>query len=739
MPLSRALGRLALAAAMAAPTFCVSSALAQPAPGDAVPALPQPAAPNPLVTSVENFWHFAKIAKYDQAAAEAQKILGSGAAPADMLKAFEQVTTDRGDNLFDWLFKWMNVEQMKDPTQQLVAKLKEGQAQRFKDPVWIKQQIDRLGVNERAYRAALDELRQSGEYAVPIMIDTLGSADQKNLHMATRRALVDMGRGVLNPLVAVMETKDNARLITVIGVLGDIGYDAAAPYIKRVYENPAPGMEEVKAAAARALAKLGYDNPASAKASDLFYDLAEKFYYGNVSIVPDPRYPEAAHIWYWDDGKGLMNKDVPTPIFNEIMSKRACEYALKLDPNRADAVSLWLAANNRREADLPEGKTDTTHEGPDAHFYNVALGTQYLNNVLNRAIKDRTTPVALKVVKSLQEIVGESNKFLGGEQEPIIDALQYPDRLVRFEAALTLAAALPQKNFMGQELVVPTLAEAVSNTGKPNVVLVSPDANAANGLKEALKDAVRAETGSTPESASEAAGRLASVDVIVVDSRNNPKTDEILSNARVKNSPKLVIVENKASPYAALSMSNMLINYIEAGTGPVTPDVLTPAIEKARARAGSAPLSDQISEQYAQRSAQALEKLAISRGQVLDVGVAASALIRGLEDSRIEIAKSSASVLGLVNMAQAQAALASKAVDDKTADDLKIACFKALAKSAKFFGNLLEPTTVDAIQKAVETGTNPQVRSSAAESQGALNLSPERAKNLIVQQSQVGK
>jgi hypothetical protein len=292
---------------------------------------------------------------------------------------------------------------------------------------------------------------------------------------------------------------------------------------------------------------------------------------------------------------------------------------------------------------------------------------------------------------------------------------------------------------MGQELVVPTLAEAVSNTGKPNVVIVAADANAANGLKEALKDTVKAETGSTPETASEAAGRLASVDVVIVDARNNDKTDEILSGARVKGAPKIVIVENKTSPYVALSMTSPLINYIEAGGAPVTADVITPAIEKARVRAGSAPLTDQLSEQYAQRSAQALEKLAISRGQVLDVAAAAPALIRGLEDSRLEIAKSSAGVLGLINMAQAQSSLASKGVDEKTNDDLRVACFKGLAKSAKFFGNQLEATTVDAVQKVVETGTNPQVRSAAAEAQGALNLSPDRAKNLIIQQSPVGK
>ena len=54
-------------------------------------------------------------------------------------------------------------------------------------------------------------------------------------------------------------------------------------------------------------------------------------------------------------------------------------------------------------------------------------------------------------------------------------------------------------------------------------------------------------------------------------------------------------------------------------------------------------------------------------------------------------------------------------------------------------GNQLDPNSVEAVQKVVETNQNLQVRSAAAEAQGALNLPAERAKNLIINQSQVGK
>jgi hypothetical protein len=160
---------------------------------------------------------------------------------------------------------------------------------------------------------------------------------------------------------------------------------------------------------------------------------------------------------------------------------------------------------------------------------------------------------------------------------------------------------------------------------------------------------------------------------------------------------------------------------------------------KARERAGATAMDEATSTAYAQRAAQALERLAISRGQVLDVSTATPALIRALDDSRVEIAKSAAGVLSLINLKDIQATIAAKALDEKAPDDLKVAAFKAVARSAKFWGNQLSADTTDALQKVVETNANLQVKSAAAEAQGALNLPADRAKNLIINQSQVGK
>src|SRR5439155_25204714 len=146
-------------------------------------------------------------------------------------------------------------------------------------------------------------------------------------------------------------------------------------------------------------------------------------------------------------------------------------------------------------AELPEGMTDPTRaeNQPSAHFYGVVSGAQYLNNALARGLRDRNSQVSLRVIKSLQEIIGRTNLFSGqqgGAGAPaLIDAMGSNDRLVRFEAAFAVASALPQQKFQGEDRVVPLLAEALSQTGVPSALIVMPNQNTANATVDELKKA----------------------------------------------------------------------------------------------------------------------------------------------------------------------------------------------------------------------------------------------------------
>ena len=734
--LPRFMPALTIACSMAVPVLYGSPLLAQDTPpaNNADQSTPVDAA---LRTDVDNYWHYGKIARYDLAVAEGQKIIARKDQPQAVLAAFEAVSAAHQDNLDQWLLRWQGVDAMRDVTTQVINVLAEGYRQRRADLTYIEQNIQRLSVNQRAYALALGRLRESGELAVPLMVDYLRDSSKREYQPAIRRALRDFGRLALNPLTAATYMKDDQTLTTIVAILGDIGYDSAVPYLARL-ANGQDVPEGVRSAAAQALIQMGAGEPAKLSAPQLFYNLAEKFYYNTSTITADSRNP-SAFVWYWDDQKGLYKKDVPPQIFNDIMAMRSSEESLRLDASNKPAVSLWLASDYKREADLPAGAADPTRgeNAPSAHYYGVAAGTGYLGDVLSRAMKDRNSAVALRSLKSLEEIAGASN-LLGEGGSPVIDALEYPDRLVRFEAAFTVASALPQQGFNGQNRVVPILAEAVSQTGRPQVLLVLSSQDELNKYTDALKADFGVAGATGAQAAVNEANALPSVDVVVVSEDIGGQIDQLRAlmgqNQKLQSAPLVVITKTGASPFVSMAATNKMIVVTQATDAAG----LKPVITEARGRSMSLPMDEALATAYAKRAAELLGQLAISRGQILDISVAQPTLLASLNDSRADLVKSVADVLALIHSKEAQVGLLTKASDEKTANDVKVACYKSLATNAKFFGNQLDETHIAALQKVVQSAADLTVRSAAAEARGALNLPADQAAELILSQANGG-
>jgi hypothetical protein len=702
------------------------------------PAARQPAQPQvdeQLLRTVEDFWHYAKIARYDLAVAQGQRVLEFSDRPQDVLRAFETGPGQR-DNLDQWLLRWQRVDELRDISTQIIRVLNEGQFQRRSDPEHILENIRRLSRGERAYQIGIGRLRESGELAIPFMIDLLRNVDEREHHASIRRGLRDMGRTALSPLLAATEMQDGQTLIAVATALGEIGYDVSVPYLARLAQRE-DAPEGVRSVAAQALARMGAGDARQLDVADLYYQLGERFYYNNAAIAADPRQP-VAFVWFWEDGRGLYKRNVPPEIFNEIMAMRAAEYVLKHDADYAGAISLWLAANYKREVELPEGQTDTTRaeDQPDAHYYGVSAGAQYLNEALARALRDRTAPVALRVTYSLQEIAGESNLFTGPQEPPVISAMAFPDRLVRYRAAFTIASSLPQQQFPEQGRVVPLLAEAVAQTGRPTVLILTPERDELNRLVSGLEPEYTAAGGTSAEQAVNAADRLPSVDVILISEEAGPQQIERLldlaaDNPRLDQAPRVIVTRTAASPWQSWAVENPMLHTTQARE----PQVLQGVLNDARRAGAVLPMDQQLATEVALEAANLLEWLAISRGQVLDVSVAEPVLLGALEDERPEIVMAVGNVLALIDSARAQSALLGKASDAEVDRDVRISLYNSVATSAKFYGNNLSDSEVETLRRAVAQETDLSVRSAAAEAHGALNLPVDQSRQLILEQS----
>jgi hypothetical protein len=533
---------------------------------------------------------------------------------------------------------------------------------------------------------------------------------------------------------------DYDTLIDVISALGDIDYDVAVPYLARLAAaSNVPA--EIHTASRNALFHMGIDRNTPLQTSGLFYNLSEKFYYGKSDIAPAT--DKTSYIWYWTSDLGLTRRDVPTPIFNDLLAMRAAEYAMKLDASNGAAVSLWLDANTKREADLPAGQIDITHKNdPDANYYNVSAGADYLNDALARATRDRNPAVALKLCNSLRNITGQAN--LGGDAiTPLMQALYFPNRQVRYAAAFALAQSLPSKPFAGSDRVVPLLVEAVNQTNKPGVLIVAP-ASGASLTDADLRDAVQSLgypviAASNPTDAAAAAISLPTIELIIIseDSDVRKMVDLEQNIARLQGASMLVLTHTPESPYAVASATDLLMNAAVMPLKNVLKDELKADIEAARQHSGTAVMSEKDAASYSLQAAALLEKLAITRGHALDVSVAEGGLLTALSDARPQIASAAGKVLATLSTTSSQNGLAMKANQASTPAEVRVSLYQSLAESAKHIGNHLDAAQIVDLEKVVSTSTESAVRDAAAEARGALNLPADQARTLILRQSRV--
>jgi hypothetical protein len=312
--------------------------------------------------------------------------------------------------------------------------------------------------------------------------------------------------------------------------------------------------------------------------------------------------------------------------------------------------------------------------------------------------------------------------------------------LVRFEAAFALAQALPQQPFEGSERVVPLLAEAIAQTGVPSALIVMPSQDEVNSLAEGMRGAggVTGYGATSAESAVAAGQSMPAVDVIILsEDLGAAEIDKLFSlanqNPRLAGAARLVLTQTTASPFEVLKQNDPLLSTTQVRDA----QGVRAAMLEARKRAGALPTDPEIATEYATRAARLLQRLAISRGQVMDVSAARPSLLQSLEDKRPEIVKLVGQTLALIDSTDAQNGLLDKALADGVTEDVQISMLNSLAVNAKFFGNRLDTARTDRLIRVVAEAPSLPLRSAAAEAHGALNLPAEQAKQLIVKQMRV--
>jgi CheY-like chemotaxis protein len=373
-----------------------------------------------------------------------------------------------------------------------------------------------------------------------------------------------------------------------------------------------------------------------------------------------------------------------------------------------------------------------------ADAYARAAGARYMQDVLGRALRDGDAAVAMGAIKALAGTAGAKNliKPASGGVSPLVSALSFPNRRVRYMAAEALAGARPLEKFTGDEMVVTVLIDAVRQTGKPTVMVVEADADARNKHKEMIRQSgYNVVDGAALSSAVEAMRQSTGVDLAVIGSDiTAPGPAEALSMMRSEGATAAlpVLFVAKEADLAAirrLARQDKLVSIVEAA------DLELPKLQAAMKAAaakgeGSEVIGEPEAAQWALKAAQLIRSLGLTRTPVFDLRRSERALVAGLSDKREPQQIACAQALAVLSSGTAQQAIVELARSDAPMN-VQIAAYQGAAESVRLIGNQLTEGQGNAIIKVVMSDAAPELRGAASELLGAMDLPSEQIKVLI--------
>lgn len=689
-----------------------------------------------------DFLHFSRLGKFTEADAYGKQLLEHpDLTPTKLLKA-----SDTDKHSLHTLLTLIKNTSISDRAQAILDVIREGEHEARKDRARIRDNVQKLGGAPQIEYNAIQRLRDSGEYAIPVMIDVLLDQSQKKLWPRVIRALPQIGKGAVTPLVMALGIDDANVRQNVIWALGELGYPQATPYLLKILSDPNQDSL-IKQAAGRALDRIYQSTAPPADTGKEFSALANQYYVEEGSVKADPRVA-TANIWYLTDNR-ITAVPVPTEIFGPIMAMRCCEEALLQNPDSVDAIALWLAANIRREARLgmdvesaePDAGADADQTRPEdfprSIYFSRAAGPTYSHRVLGRAVEDRDKQVALGAIAALDVVAG-AKSLVGDEsyKRPLVDALRFPDAEVRMKAAIAIARSLPKSAFSGADLVPHVLAETIKHRGEHQFVVVDADTTNRNRIAGELR-----KSGATVIADANflAAMQRARVELpsitgfFLATDIESPSTgkaaEAIRKEYRFARTP-IVILEKADQTHRSEQAvaAGKMIGVLDAQSNETE---LTDKLSELVEAGGGKSLSADDAVALAIRAVEALGLVAVNGNTVIDTAPAVPALIFATSSPNEALRVVAAHTLALIPSDEGQQAIAQMALDSGNDESVRLAAFDALAESAKRNGNRLSPEQVARVIETAADTSDLTISARASQALGALNLRNNQASEII--------
>jgi CheY-like chemotaxis protein len=435
-----------------------------------------------------------------------------------------------------------------------------------RDPAYINLLIAKLEKSEEERVVATNELAAVGPWAVPQLVAAMADSPQEERRTYCRVALTRMGGRAVIPLGTALASADQRQVRSVALVLGDIGDARGLPALLRAQGRE--GIEDVtKQVLANTIAAIvaGTQMAEVPKAEDLH--LAEALrYFRSGPDVRDELSGSGSLVWRWDpaaEGAAKLNfVRVPSYAWNELIAEEILFQGMAAYPQTAgfhpvlaavyaaQQTEVDIRARLAKERTMPAGAAEDAADAiaervtalvEAGHRVRMA-GAENICRAIQQSLASERFDVAANLLRTLEDReLARPDEVLPSEEvgltpdkpgSVLISALDHPEKLVRYQAAITLASLDPTigkaldlasikalaaqleesvkkdqerrsgelvtqlkaalattsaRGFIGAEKVVTTLAQAIGEWGVRVVLVVDPDYRQRNAARAALQ------------------------------------------------------------------------------------------------------------------------------------------------------------------------------------------------------------------------------------------------------------
>lgn len=728
--LVRARAVLTAATMLATATGLTTSASAQT--GAAASSAPGAAAANATdrLGQLKQFLHLVQIARPDLAAAQYEALVDSGVTASELARLVDD--NDLADRFDKVMTRARGMQGLEEIAPRLEQSLREGRLELAREPKRIEEAIAMLGGTLRQQLMGRERLAAAGEFAMPQLLRAVTAGANPTLEVAAIQVIESLRRFAVMPLCAALPSLDPINQRKICDMLGEIGYPAAAPFLLELAQDTKT-TADVRDAAERAFQRIG------AKGTSVtaqFGELARRYFDGDESLVMYPREP-LNNVWSFETFAGLVPTPVPTEVFTDVMSMLMSKRALRHDPANGRALALYVASDLRRENRLPSDRTDPIFgdSARSAAFFAMAAGPSVNQAVIGLGLDRGDTALIRDGIDALAQTAGPGTLLdPNAGRQPLLECLRYPERRVRYEAALAIANAHPTSTFPGDFSVVPILASAVRDASTTVGAVVASSEEDRRQLAGRLQEVgLSALTGASSFAAFEPELAASSgIDLLVAQGSIDAVT-EAVGAARLSPltsaAPILVVVADADAVRTtrAFESDSGVVVWPASGSR----ESFVAAVDAVFAAQSGGRMAEDEALEYTIRSLDALQAIAISRSPVFSIADGERALLEALASRTGGVRLLVAEVLALVPGAAAQRRLidAAFATSDET-EQIELLGFAAA--SARRFGNQAEPRQVEALAQFVSTSTG-GLADAAARLYGALDLPSSKSVELITE------